>query len=265
MNRCNEVKAYMEVLVTKMAEHERDAMFRYARCSEDDHCVQKSSHLVTLLTEIWTMFTKHRKQRTLATEEEFIHETQKLKSQEYSARLLSILDGHCRINVIQTYDVTTKQISLLLKNLQRTKKVDHNIRCVNECRKRLSERISKLQMECKKIVDEAKEMTQWSLRNTSLDTSSSAMDNLSSGTPFSTFSFEKVSFSTKSLIDGRKEIDALMEQSSSSLEESNRIMKSLFIPKELGQHENPGRSEIITPCQKGVTFQSPLQVLSSGT
>lgn len=270
VNRCNEVKVYMEVLVTKMAEHERDAMFSYARCSEDDHCVQKSSHLVTLLTEIWTMFTKHRKQRTLATEEEFIHDTQKLKSQEYSARLLSILDGHCRINVIQTYDVTTKQISLLLKNLQRTKKVDQNIRSVNECRKKLSERIGKMEMECKKIADEAKEMTQWSLKNATSDASSSAMalpamDTLSSGTPFSTFSLEKVSFSMKSLIDGRKEIDALMEQSSSSLEESNHIMKSLLNLKEARQHEDPGPSEMETPHQKGVTFQSPIQASCSDT
>ncbi|OWF35119.1 serine/threonine-protein kinase TBK1-like isoform X2 [Mizuhopecten yessoensis] len=196
MNRCNEVKVYMEVLVEKMNEHERDAMFSYARCSEDDHCVQKSSYLVTLLTEIWTMFTKHRKQRTLLTEEEFIHNTQKLKSQEYSARLLSILEGHCRINVIQTYDVTTKQISLLLKNLQRTKKVDQNIRSVKDCRVKLSERIGKMEIECKKIADEAIEMTQWCLRTTAQGATAMPLlpyETLSTATPFSSFSMERVS------------------------------------------------------------------------
>lgn len=58
---------------------------------------------------------------------------------------------------MRSYSVVGKQIGLLLKNVQRTKKVEQNISSVNDCLEKLSNRIDKMDKECLSLAEQAKE------------------------------------------------------------------------------------------------------------
>ncbi|KAK3103172.1 hypothetical protein FSP39_017003 [Pinctada imbricata] len=143
-NRAEECKVYMDVLMQKMLDQESEAITYCVGCLEEDHCIQKGQHLCTKVTDIWSVFSKHRKQKTLSEEEEFCHKSDRGKLTDYCVQIISLLQGHCLLNTTRMYAVVGKQIALLLKNLQRTKKVEQNIASVNECREKLSARITKV-------------------------------------------------------------------------------------------------------------------------
>ncbi|XP_062604838.1 uncharacterized protein LOC134266636, partial [Saccostrea cucullata] len=156
-NRSEECKVYMDVLMNKIYEQEKEAISHCVGCLEEENCMQKAEHLCRKIEEISTAFTKDRKQKTLCPEEEYVHESDRIRIQDLCVQLVSLLQGHCLRNLSRTYSVVGKQIGLLLKNVQRTKKVEQNIASVSDCREKLSNRIDKMDRECLSLAEQAKE------------------------------------------------------------------------------------------------------------
>ncbi|XP_062602166.1 serine/threonine-protein kinase TBK1-like [Saccostrea cucullata] len=156
-NRSEECKVYMDVLMNKIYEQEKEAISHCVGCLEEENCTQKAEHLCRKIEEISTAFTKDRKQKTLCPEEEYVHESDRIRIQDLCVQLVSLLQGHCLRNLSRTYSVVGKQIGLLLKNVQRTKKVEQNIASVSDCREKLSNRIDKMDRECLSLAEQAKE------------------------------------------------------------------------------------------------------------
>lgn len=156
-NRSEECKVYMEVLMNKIYEQEKEAISHCVGCLEEDNCSQKAEHLCSKIQEISSAFSKDRKQRTLCPELEYVHVSDRMRIQDLCVQLVSLLQGHCLRNLMRSYSVVGKQIGLLLKNVQRTKKVEQNISSVNDCLEKLSNRIDKMDKECLSLAEQAKE------------------------------------------------------------------------------------------------------------
>uniref|UniRef100_K1RCR0 Inhibitor of nuclear factor kappa-B kinase subunit epsilon n=1 Tax=Magallana gigas TaxID=29159 RepID=K1RCR0_MAGGI len=116
-SRSHECKVYMEVLMQKIKEQEDEAIAVCVGCLEEDHCMQKAEYINSKVCDIHLVFLRHKKQRILPEEESFGHEADRL----------------------------------LLKNLQRTKKVEQNITSVTECCEKLSKRMERMETECKDL------------------------------------------------------------------------------------------------------------------
>ncbi|XP_078339559.1 serine/threonine-protein kinase TBK1-like isoform X1 [Crassostrea virginica] len=155
--RSEECKVYMEVLMNKIHEQEKEAITFCVGCLEEENCSQKAEHLCSKIQEISDAFSKDRKQRTLGPELEYVHEADRMRIQDLCVQLVSLLQGHCLRNLSRSYSVVGKQIGLLIKNVQRTKKVEQNIASVNDCLEKLSNRIDKMDKECLTLVEQARE------------------------------------------------------------------------------------------------------------
>ncbi|XP_055999625.1 serine/threonine-protein kinase TBK1-like isoform X3 [Ostrea edulis] len=156
-NRSEECKVYMDVLMNKIYEQEKDAISHCVGCLQEENCTLKADHLCSKIQEISAAFSKDRKQKTLSPEADYVHEADRMRIQDLCVQLVSLLQGHCLRNLSRTYSVVGKQIGLLLKNVQRTKKVEQNISSVNDCREKLSNRIDKMDRECLSLSEQAKE------------------------------------------------------------------------------------------------------------
>lgn len=150
-SRSHECKVYMEVLMQKIKEQEDEAIAVCVGCLEEDHCMQKAEYINSKVCDIHLVFLRHKKQRILPEEESFGHEADRAKLMDLCVQIVSLLQSHCLLNLTRVYNVVGKQISLLLKNLQRTKKVEQNITSVTECCEKLSKRMERMETECKDL------------------------------------------------------------------------------------------------------------------
>lgn len=150
-SRSQECKVYMEVLMQKIKEQEDEAIAVCVGCLEEDHCMQKAEYINSKVCDIHLVFLRHKKQRILPEEERFGHEADRSKLMDLCVQIVSLLQSHCLLNLTRVYNVVGKQISLLLKNLQRTKKVEQNITSVTECCEKLSKRMERMEKECRDI------------------------------------------------------------------------------------------------------------------
>ncbi|XP_062584069.1 serine/threonine-protein kinase TBK1-like [Saccostrea cucullata] len=167
-SRSQECKVYMEVLMQKIKEQEDEAIAVCVGCMEEDHCFQKAEYISSKVCDIHHVFLRQKKQRILPEEESFGHEADRSKLMDLCVQIVSLLQSHCLMNLTKVYNVVGKQISLLLKNLQRTKKVEQNIASVTECCDKLSKRMEKMEKECKDISSRLPPVLQSMLQTTHL-------------------------------------------------------------------------------------------------
>lgn len=152
--RSEEIKVYMSVLVQKIKDQMKEAVVTFVGCPEEDNCNQKAKFIQTNISDIWVQFQKHRKQKDLSQAEKFAHASDRLKLTEYCVQLQSLMQGHCVRNSDILHDNVMKHTGMLIKNLQRTKKVDQNITNVIDCQKKLTDRIDKMEEDCLKLNSE---------------------------------------------------------------------------------------------------------------
>ncbi|KAJ8301456.1 hypothetical protein KUTeg_020443 [Tegillarca granosa] len=149
--RTEEIKVYMSVLVQKIKDQMKEAVVTFVGCPEEDNCIQKAKFIQTNISDIWTQFQKHRKQRDISQAEKFAHASDRLKLTEYCVQLQSLMQGHCLKNSQTLHENVLRHTGMLIKNLQRTKKVDQNIHNVLDCQKKLSDRIDRMEEDCLKL------------------------------------------------------------------------------------------------------------------
>ncbi|XP_061195417.1 serine/threonine-protein kinase TBK1-like [Saccostrea echinata] len=169
-SRSQECKVYMEVLMQKIKEQEDEAIAVCVGCLEEDHCFQKAEYISSKVCDIHHVFLRQKKQRILPEEESFGHEADRSKLMDLCVQIVSLLQSHCLLNLTKVYNVVGKQISLLLKNLQRTKKVEQNITSVTECCEKLSKRMGKMEKECKEVSAKLSPVIQLILQNSHIST-----------------------------------------------------------------------------------------------
>ncbi|KAJ8302294.1 hypothetical protein KUTeg_021281 [Tegillarca granosa] len=227
-NRTEEIKVYMSVLMDKVKEQERDAISSCVGCLDEDHCLQKAKHLCATIIEIENVFQKHRKQqRDLSSNEQQNHAGDRLRLTEVCVKLISVSQGHCLQNYQQVYRVVMKQAGLLMKNVQRTKKVEQNITSVVECQEKLSARVDRMQGDCNELQSEFTRILQEQISQQSAQVSVGMIKSGNAerfpslvSSPMNKYIEEKISLELESLSDGSIQLQKLMEQNRKKLEES---------------------------------------------
>ncbi|KAL5014042.1 hypothetical protein ScPMuIL_008312 [Solemya velum] len=143
--RCAEIRQYMEVLLLRVKEQEANAISTRVGCQEEHHCLSRISYLRQCIGSFWEKFCEDKKLFTQSGQyADFIIKTERSKLQENCVKLESYTTDHCLRNSEESYSVAYKHFELLLKNFQRTKKVEQNFVHVMECMKQLSDKLDKI-------------------------------------------------------------------------------------------------------------------------
>ncbi|XP_060601896.1 serine/threonine-protein kinase TBK1-like [Ruditapes philippinarum] len=149
--RCEEIKLYLSVLGQRMKEGSTPT--DHMGCHDDDYCLPRIEHIRQGIQTVSSTFSKHKKCGELLPHEKFIHQVERQKLEDLCVKIVSLFQSHCLENLKRVHVAVNKHLSVLLKHLTRTGKVETNIKCVVDCETQVNEKLDKID-ECYGTVSE---------------------------------------------------------------------------------------------------------------
>ncbi|XP_052213584.1 serine/threonine-protein kinase TBK1-like isoform X3 [Dreissena polymorpha] len=142
--RLDEIRTYMSVLSRKENDHPLSPSDDLCCDEGRDRCLTKMGHLRQGIAAVSSTFSKHRKYSILHAHEEFIHKCEREKLENSLIPVIELYQSHCVKNLTKVHHWSSRNISVFLKHLARSGKVETNVRCVTDCLNQMNEKLLKI-------------------------------------------------------------------------------------------------------------------------
>ncbi|KAH3816283.1 inhibitor of nuclear factor kappa-B kinase subunit epsilon-like [Dreissena polymorpha] len=143
--RVDEIRTYMSVLSRKVNDHPLSPSDDLCCDEGRDRCLTKMGHLRQGIAAVSSTFSKHRKYSDLHAHEEFIHKCEREKLENSLIPVIELYQSHCVKNLTKVHHWSSRNISVFLKHLARSVKVETNVRCVTDCLDQMNEKLLKIE------------------------------------------------------------------------------------------------------------------------